>query len=274
MCNFPKFDIPSSPGSLKNHIITYASVFRSWKFLNRTNFNKSINAEIYVPYIRAQVKIFSTFTPMCIKTGIYVLTEGTEAFIAESRIREETDTRALMPPSLVKARRKVAWKARGKIRHCLFFFTTPYPLASEPEESQIAEAMKSMAGKSGLNARGEEGQTRRLTLHLQVHLAHLSEAVPQVHWKLFNHCQRESPSEGRGQRRKYALTSVRACVRAGGSKEPAAHSEAASYREKETSPASPSLPPSRLPVHSRSCPPAGPTDGPCQRRPLTFQIVL
>lgn len=153
---------------------------------------------------------------MCIKTGIYVLTEGTEAFIAESRIREETDTRALMPPSLVKARRKVAWKARAKIRHCLFFFTTPYPLASEPEESQIAEAMKSMAGKSGLNARGEEGQTRRLTLHLQVHLAHLSEAVPQVHWKLFNHCQRESPSEGRGQRRKYALTSVRACVRAGG----------------------------------------------------------
>lgn len=60
-----------------------------------------------------------------------------------------THTRALVPPSLVNARRKVAWKARGKIRHCLFFFTTPYALASEPEESQIAEAMKSMASKSG-----------------------------------------------------------------------------------------------------------------------------
>lgn len=50
---------------------------------------KSVSAEIYVPYIRAQVKIFSTFTPMCIKTGIYVLTEGTEAFIAESRIEKK-----------------------------------------------------------------------------------------------------------------------------------------------------------------------------------------
>ena len=102
---------------------------------------------------------------------------------------------------------------------------------------------------------------RRLTLHLQVHLAHLGEAVPQVHWKLLNHCQRESPSEGRGQRRKYALTSLRECVRRGGSREPAAHNEAASYREKETSPASPSLPPSRQPVYSRPHPPAGSPDG-------------
>lgn len=71
--------------------------------------------------------------------------------------------------------------------------------------------------------------------------------------------------------RAYVTACARACVRAGGSREPAAHSEAASYREKETSPASPSLPPSRPPVHSRSRPPAGLTDGPRQRRPLTFQ---
>lgn len=94
--------------------------------------------------------------------------------------------------------------------------------------------------------RGEQEQTRPLTLHLQVHLAHLREAVPQVHGKLLNHCQRKSPSEGRGQRRKYVLRHcVRACVRASvgwGSREPATLSEAASYREKETSPASPSLP--------------------------------
>ena len=163
---------------------------------------------------------------------------------------------------------------RGKIWHCRFFWTTASVLASEPEESQIAESVASMASKSGTDARSEQGQTRRLTLHLQVHLAHLGEAVPQVHWKLLNHCQRESPSEGRGQRRKYAHTSLRACVRRGGSREPAAHSEAASYREKETSPASPSLPPSRQPVHSRPRPPAGSPSRARQRRPLTFQIVL
>lgn len=162
--------------------------------------------------------------------------------------------------SLVKAKRKLAREASKNMQDSsspvLFdnsFCTSHW--AGRQSNSRGA----GVDGKAGWHAaRGEQGHTRGLTLHLQVHLAHLREAVPQVHWKLLNHCQRESPSEGRGQRRTDAPTSLRACVRRGGSRETAAQSEAASYREKETSPASPSLPPSRLSVHSRSRPPVPP----------------
>ena len=37
---------------------------------------------------------------------------------------------------------------RGKIWHCQFFLTTPSVLANEPEESQTAEPLTSMARKS------------------------------------------------------------------------------------------------------------------------------
>lgn len=180
-----------------------------------------------------------------------------------------------MPPSLVKARRKLAWETEearfgiaGSFGQLLLYQRVSRRRAKE--QSRWCRWQVSLAP----NARSEQGQTRRLTLHLQVHLAHLGEAVPQVHWQLLNHCQRESPSEGRGQRRKYAHTSLRACVRTcvrrggRGSRQPTARLPV-TVRKKHPPPpppsrhpASPSTPALARPQVPKSGPPVPPTHFP------------
>lgn len=155
---------------------------------------------------------------------------------------------------------------RAKIRHCRFFLTTPYDvLAREPEESQTAEVLASMASKSGT----ERAQRTRANAPTYSAPADPSRASP---WSGPSGplAAAQSLSMGKSVRRAGPTAKVRAdvaacvraCVRGGGAREPAAHNEAASYREKETSPASPSLPPARQPVHSCSRPPSGPPVGP------------
>lgn len=53
------------------------------------NFNKYINAAIYVLYVKSQVKVFATLMPTFTKTYVYILNEGTETFIVQSQIRKK-----------------------------------------------------------------------------------------------------------------------------------------------------------------------------------------
>lgn len=112
------------------------------------NFNKNINAEIYVLYMKSQVKIFATCMPMCTKTYLHSQRRYRNFYCTVTNSRKEhTCSNATFS---CKSQEKISvGDRRGKIWHCRFFWTTPSVLASEPEESQRAESLVSMASKSG-----------------------------------------------------------------------------------------------------------------------------
>lgn len=210
---------------------------------------------------------------MWIKTCIYILNEGTGNFIAQSKIQEKKPhTQALYVSSCQSEEKS---RVGGKKRQDLalrILFDNSYVLVSE-QESQIVEALESMGTESAqqtrLNAPTYSAPAGPSRASLWSGPAGPLEAAQSL--------SKGESVRGAGQTAKvraYVTACARACVAGRGSKEPPAQSEAASYREKETSPASPSLPPSRHPVHSLSRPPAGPAGCPRQRCPLTFEIVL
>lgn len=215
--------------------------------------------------MKSQVKIFATCMPMCTKTYLHSQRRYRNFYCTVTNSRKEhTCSNATFS---CKSQEKISvGDRRGKIWHCRFFWTTPSVLASEPEESQRAESLVSMASKSGTE-RAQRTRANAPTYSAPAGPSRASRwsgpAGPLVAAQSLSKGESVRGAGPKAKVRAYVATCVRAYVRAsGGSREPAAHSEAASYREKETSPASPSLPPSRQPVHSSPRPPAGPQVGP------------
>lgn len=161
---------------------------------------------------------------------------------------------------------------RGKIWHCRFFWTTPSVLASEPEESQRAESLVSMASKSGTE-RAQRTRANAPTYSAPAGPSRASRwsgpAGPLVAAQSLSMGESVRGAGPKAKVRAYVATCVRACVGGGrGSRQPTARLPV-TVRKKHPPPpppsrhpASPSTPALARPQVPKSGPPVPPTHFP------------